>query len=354
MITLYPSVYAKFYEKYSTVVNGELKEYTHVYVTPEGTFLPGVTKWLTSVRNPEKAEKLQRINKYTLMYAAARGHIVHELCQRYDMFGDYDLCPSARPLVNGKYIVEDDGMVFQIDREKALIDAKHYLEIMGRFNVECIDVEYCVSNGTFASCIDCVYWSEEKHGFVLIDIKTTAEYHHEDVTDQLNIYRKWFLEQNPGAEVVGLYGIHLCERNNTWGSHECSVLPDDEVQSILDMMEWNSTHDKKDQKTWCTKVAPTATTNGIVAQSMVDEYYTMAKQVEAMNARMEQFKSFVKEKMQENGITSCDFGSFKFTLTPESESEVFDAAKFKKENPDLAKQYMKKQKRSAALRITLR
>lgn len=202
--------------------------------------------------------------------------------------------------------------------------------------------EYCVSLPTMASCIDCV-WEIDGEVY-LADIKTTYALDKEYLSWQLSIYAYMFEKQNPGLHVKGLYGVWLPKDISNSQIVTIDRKTDAEVEALIEAEVSGQQY----------AAVPVAKTNGIVAQSMVDEYYTMAKQVEAMNARMEQFKSFVKEKMQENGITSCDFGSFKFTLTPESESEVFDAAKFKKENPDLAKQYMKKQKRSAALRITLR
>ena len=310
MITLYPSVYAKFYEKYSTVVNGELKEYTHVYVTPDGDFLPGVTGMIKRQLFPKK---YGNVPEAVLAKAAERGSEIHHDCEL-------------------------------IDKENWFVSsyALEYKSLQRSVNASPVANEYCVSLPTMASCIDCV-WEIDGEVY-LADIKTTYALDKEYLSWQLSIYAYMFEKQNPGLHVKGLYGVWLPKDISKSQIVTIDRKSDAEVEALIEAEVSGQQY----------AAVPVEKTNGIVAQSMVEEYYTMAKQVEAMNARMEQFKSFVKDKMQENGITSCDFGSFKFTLTPESESEVFDAAKFKKENPDLAKQYMKKQKRSAALRITLR
>lgn len=310
MIKLKDSRFAKFYEKYSTVVDGELKEYTHVYVTPEGGFLPGVTGMIKKQLFPKKYGDVPAA---VLAAAAARGSFVHHNCECLDK-----------------------GMT------SACVEAMQYMQMRKELGMEPVANEYCVSLPTMASCIDCV-WSKDGEVY-LADIKTTYELDEEYLSWQLSIYAYMFEKQNPGLYVKGLYGVWLYK-----GQHDKTKVvtitrkSDAEVEALIDAEVSGRQY----------IAAPTSSHGQIVNPSLVEDFYNTYKMVEDMNERMELFKQNLKAKFEELGLKSYDFGKFKISYTPASESEVFDSAKFKKENPDIAKQYMKTQKRSASMRVTL-
>lgn len=319
MITLNESKYASFREVYVDQQTG--KEYNHVYVTPEGKFLPGVTGMIKRQLFPKKYGD---IPASVLARAAERGHAVHAMCEQSD-----------RMRMDGA----DDLDVILEARD----EASDYATMRHGLGMSPIANEYCVSLPTMASCIDCVW---EKDGDVyLADIKTTYELDEEYLSWQLSIYAYMFEKQNPGLSVKGLYGVWLykCQKDKT-KTVEIQRKPDADVEALIEAEANGETF----------SAVPQPNPNDIVAQSVVEDFYAMAKQVEQMNEQMQTFKDFVKKKMEEQGINSYDFGLFKISVTPESESDVFDSSRFKNENPETAKAYMKKQKRSASLRITLR
>ena len=343
------------YDRYTTVVGGELKTYHHVYVDEMGQFLPGITKMLTSVRNPEKADEFKAIPPYILYKAAARGHVVHELCQSYDMTGEYKLDPATRKVIDGVVYLNENGMDFSIDMADAMEDAQHYLSMRVDMGLSPVAMEYCVSNGVFASCIDCVHWSEDLQGYVLFDIKTTREYHDDDVRDQLNIYRMWF-EQTTGEKVVGMYGIHLCQRLQTWGAHEVEVLPDEEVEAILELMKWNYLHDESEYKTWRGVYGGplVAAPDQLMSTAKVEALYDMLVMLDEAKKRSEELKAALKTAMEMANITSWDAGRFKATISKPSTRKTFDSKAFQKDHPDLYEQYVKESAPSTSFKVTLR
>lgn len=321
MITLNESKYAKFYEKYDVVVDGVNQHYTHIYVTPEGGFLPGVTKM---IKNHLFPRKYNNIPESVLMAAADRGHKVHTACEGIDK------------IIRKEMILETGNPVMR--------EAIQYDMLRSKVGMFPLANEYCVSLPDMASCIDCVW---EKNGEVyLADIKTTYELDKEYLSWQLSLYAYMFELQNPDIKVKGLYGVWLYK-----GQEEKTKLveierkPDALIEKLLEC-ERNGVKYMQ---------APVAEgSQNIVAQSIVDEVYELLLAQSMIEERVEEFKKFVKGKMEEKGMPPGDFGKFRISYTKESTSMVFDSAKFKKENPELAEKYMKEQKRSASLRITLR
>ena len=69
------------------------------------------------------------------------------------------------------------------------------------YDLHYVASEYLVTDGeNFASAIDGIF-ADNEGNIYLVDYKTTATLHYDNVSLQLSIYAKWFEEQNPDLKV---------------------------------------------------------------------------------------------------------------------------------------------------------
>ena len=88
--------------------------------------------------------------------------------------------------------------------------------------------------------------------------------------------------------------------------------------------------------------------------SIINEFYTIEKQIKELKAKQDVLRPDLVDIMEDYNIKSWENELFKATYVGESTTEIFDSAKFKEENPEVAKHYMKESKRKASVRVTLK
>lgn len=150
-------------------------EETHQYFIGKKE-LKGVTGTLIKKAFPDT---YKNIPEYVLMKAAERGGLIHNTFETFCSIFDADLKQYPNPTVE---LLAFHSMLVAYDL--------HY-----------VASEYLVTDGeNFASAIDGIF-ADNEGNIYLVDYKTTATLHYDNVSLQLSIYAKWFEEQNPDLKV---------------------------------------------------------------------------------------------------------------------------------------------------------
>ena len=138
--------------------------------------LKGVTGTLIKKAFPDT---YKNIPESVLMKAAERGGLVHNTFETFCSIFDADIKQYPNPT--------EELLAFH--------------SMLVAYGLHYVASEYLVTDGeNFASAIDGVF-SDSEGNIYLVDYKTTATLHYDNVSLQLSIYAKWFEEQNPDLKV---------------------------------------------------------------------------------------------------------------------------------------------------------
>ena len=138
--------------------------------------LKGVTGTLIKKAFPDT---YKNIPESVLMKAAERGGLIHNTFETFCSIFDADLKQYPNPT--------EELLAFH--------------SMLVAYDLHYVASEYLVTDGeNFASAIDGIFADNEGYIY-LVDYKTTATLHYDNVSLQLSIYAKWFEEQNPDLKV---------------------------------------------------------------------------------------------------------------------------------------------------------
>lgn len=138
--------------------------------------LKGVTGTLIKKAFPDT---YKNIPESVLMKAAERGGLIHNTFETFCSIFDADLKQYPNPT--------EELLAFH--------------SMLVAYDLHYVASEYLVTDGeNFASAIDGIF-SDSEGNIYLVDYKTTATLHYDNVSLQLSIYAKWFEEQNPNLKV---------------------------------------------------------------------------------------------------------------------------------------------------------
>ena len=138
--------------------------------------LKGVTGTLIKKAFPDT---YKNIPESVLMKAAERGGLIHNTFETFCSIFDADLKQYPNPT--------EELLAFH--------------SMLVAFDLHYVASEYFVTDGeNFASAIDGIF-ADKEGNIYLVDYKTTATLHYDNVSLQLSIYAKWFEEQNPDLKV---------------------------------------------------------------------------------------------------------------------------------------------------------
>lgn len=311
---------------------------------------------------------------YAIPRAGSRGTAVHRAIQTYDELG----VKQPIQIVRTTYGCDKRGNLRCVDE---VWDVSYQLEAYIRHlnGFKALANELTVSdNVRFASQIDNVWLNEQTGGIWLVDTKTNnlsvyplCGYYvrnyfsnaedalKEYLSWQLSIYAVLFESENPGYKVEGL---------------ACNWLRED------DAALWEIVRKPTELVMELLKAEPVFTDNGvlyfhpdpsifrvdnqsiiqqdepksIVERKVVDYFTSLLKQEKELKKKIEEARSALSAAMEQHNVKSYDFGSFCATLTTESVAETFDSSRFKKENPELYKEYLKKTKRKSGITVKLK
>lgn len=138
--------------------------------------LKGVTGTLIKKAFPDT---YKNIPESVLMKAAERGGLIHNTFETFCSIFDADLKQYPNPT--------EELLAFH--------------SMLVAYDLRYVASEYLVTDGeNFASAIDGIF-ADKEGNIYLVDYKTTATLHYDNVSLQLSIYAKWFEEQNPDLKV---------------------------------------------------------------------------------------------------------------------------------------------------------
>lgn len=138
--------------------------------------LKGVTGTLIKKAFPDT---YKNIPESVLMKAAERGGLIHNTFETFCSIFDVDLKQYPNPT--------EELLAFH--------------SMLVAYDLHYVASEYLVTDGeNFASAIDGIF-ADNEGNIYLVDYKTTATLHYDNVSLQLSIYAKWFEEQNPDLKV---------------------------------------------------------------------------------------------------------------------------------------------------------
>ena len=138
--------------------------------------LKGVTGTLIKKAFPDT---YKNIPEAVLKKAAERGGLIHNTFETFCSIFDADIKKYPNPTEE--------------------LQAFHSMLVA--FDLHYVASEYLVTDGeNFASAIDGIF-ADKEGNIYLVDYKTTATLHYDNVSLQLSIYAKWFEEQNPDLKV---------------------------------------------------------------------------------------------------------------------------------------------------------
>lgn len=157
------------------VPNVTFIEETHQYFIGKKE-LKGVTGTLIKKAFPDT---YKNIPESVLMKAAERGGLIHNTFETFCSIFDADIKQYPNPTEE--------------------LQAFHSMLVA--YDLHYVASEYLVTDGeNFASAIDGIF-ADNEGNIYLVDYKTTATIHYDNVSLQLSIYAKWFEEQNPDLKV---------------------------------------------------------------------------------------------------------------------------------------------------------
>jgi hypothetical protein len=278
--------------------------------------LKGITSTFVKRINPDEYKD---VDENLLKERAAYGHSVHDMIE---------FCLDNE--------VESDAVEWGLYRE--LVTGK---------GIACIAQEYIVTDGErYASPIDLVY--EREDGTVLLaDVKTNYAPPLEKATVQLSWYKRQFERMNPGLKVSGLAVIWLrddAKRGPLNGWYDVKPWSDEMLDALIQC--------DIDDKPW----APIAAAWGdfpVLFAQVEEEVARIEIALKAAKERQEELRKGLYDKMSEYDIKSFTGERVKLTRVLPTTSKSFDSTRFKKEHPDLYKEYVKETEKSGSLRVTL-
>lgn len=283
-------------------------EHSYIYNDKQ---LSGITSIL---RKHLFAEKYDGIPEYILQKAAENGNKIHFDLQTFDLFGE-------------------------INTEKQ----REYGDIIQKNNIKVIDNEYIVTDFEhFATAIDKVAMIDDK--IYLIDVKNTFKIDFDYLSWQLSICKYLFNCVNPDLKVEGLKCI--------WTKNKVQLLDikeidREEVVALLDAEINGNMYFRKD-----TAIIPTQKEQE--ALTIIKEINEIAQKIEYLKIIEADYKANIESIFTELGIESWETEFFTIKKTKDYEKETFDTTAFKIENPELAKNYIKKTKVKGSIKTKLK
>lgn len=279
----------------------------------DGIQLQGITGVIKEKLFPDE---YAGVSDEVLRKAAERGHAIHSALMLFDEAG-----------------IETDGSA-ELATYKAERDLHGW---MGNH----VASEYLVTDGfRYASAIDKVYGGEDNESVILADIKTTYKLNEEYVSWQLSVYAEMFEAQNPGLKVSALYAIWV--RGDKGKVVEVQRKSAEQVSCLL----YGDTALQR---------ADEADADSLPA--MLEAERKMIKLKEAYDsaaAAYERMKDGIQKIMRAAGAKKYEGRLLTVTRTSDSERETFDTKRFKAENAELYKKYVRRSVSRGTIRIAVK
>lgn len=299
----------------------EFDELTHSYYLGD-TLLTGIT---TLMANQGLSADYSDIPEDVLQDAAKRGTSVHNLFEAYD---------NGEPAIPmDVYSDFDENRKIQTKEEQ-----KELLDAYKKLGLKVIQSEFLVSDGvSVASFIDKVLETDEENTVDLGDVKTSADFHREPTAWQLSFYAYLFELLNPGIRVRKLIGIHA--RNGKVKNIELQRKPVEDCIGYIEAEKNGTIYIP--ESTGFTADMVLSSEDLAVFTKMEEAARVYNDLLARMKEKMDAINQKLYDFMLSNDIDELPIEGGVVKLKRPFISERFDTAKFKKEHPDMVKQYIK-------------
>lgn len=289
-------------------------EDTHKYFLGDKE-LRGITGTLISKAFPNTYKD---IPESVLRKAAERGSVVH---QTFELFNT----------VFGSDINQWVG-----ERTPELLAFNDMLTTYGLRHVES---EYMVTDGeNFASAIDGVF-ADGEDGIYIVDYKTTAKLHYDNVSLQLSIYAKWFERLNPSLKVKRI--VCMWFKNGQSKFQPLPRVSDEKIDELI-----KAYLDEDSDYKYVVDVPEEFS-------SVEQEYSLLTARIDALKLRQDELKQQMMQMMEKDGKKSIKTDTGSYTFIPASTKKTFDTKLFKDTEPEHYEHYLKETETKAQIRIKL-
>lgn len=276
--------------------------------------LKGVTGTLIKKAFPDT---YKNIPESVLMKAAERGGLIHNTFETFCSIFDADINKYPNPTE----------------------ELRAFYDMLISFGLHYVASEYLVTDGeNFASAIDGIF-ADDEGNIYLVDYKTTATLHYDNVSLQLSIYAKWFEEQNPGLKVKEI----VCMWFNK-GHSKFQPLPRVADEQIDELINAYLTDDADYQY----KVEVPEQFS-----SLEQEYRLITARIDAMKIVQDDLKEKIMKMMEDNKQKSIKTNIGTYSYVAATTKKTFDTKLFKDSEPDHYEYYLKETATKPSLRIKL-
>lgn len=276
--------------------------------------LKGVTGTLIKKAFPDT---YKNIPDYVLMKAAERGGLIHNTFETFCSIFDADINKYPNPTE----------------------ELQAFSDMLVSYGLHYIASEYLVTDGeNFASAIDGIF-ADNEGNIYLVDYKTTATLHYDNVSLQLSIYAKWFEEQNPDLKVKEI--VCMWFKN---GQSKFQPLPRVSDEQIDELIYAYLTNDADYQY----KVEVPEQFS-----ALEQEYRLITARIDAMKIVQDGLKEKIMKMMEANKQKSIKTNIGTYSYVAATTKKTFDTKLFKDTEPDHYEFYLKDTTTKPSIRIKL-
>lgn len=295
------------------VPNVTFIEETHQYFIGKKE-LKGVTGTLIKKAFPDT---YKNIPESVLKKAAERGGLIHNTFETFCSIFDADIKQYPNPTEE--------------------LQAFHNMLVS--FGLHYVASEYLVTDGeNFASAIDGIF-ADDEGNIYLVDYKTTATLHYDNVSLQLSIYAKWFEEQNPDLKVKEI--VCMWFKN---GQSKFQPLPRVADYQIDDLIAAYLADDAEYQY----KVEVPEQFS-----ALEQEFRLITARVDALKIKQDELKDKIMKMMEDNKQKSIKTQFASYSYVAATTKKTFDTKLFKDTEPEHYEYYLKETTTKPSIRIKL-
>lgn len=288
-------------------------EETHQYFIGKKE-LKGVTGTLIKKAFPDT---YKNIPESVLKKAAERGGLIHNTFETFCSIFDADIKQYPNPTEE--------------------LQAFHSMLVA--YDLHYVASEYLVTDGeNFASAIDGIF-ADNEGNIYLVDYKTTATLHYDNVSLQLSIYAKWFEEQNPDLKVKEI--VCMWFKN---GQSKFQPLPRVADYQIDDLIAAYLADDAEYQY----KVEVPEQFS-----ALEQEFRLITARVDALKIKQDELKEKIMKMMEDNKQKSVKTQFASYSYVAATTKKTFDTKLFKDTEPDHYEHYLKETTTKPSIRIKL-
>lgn len=276
-------------------------EETHQYFIGKKE-LQGVTGTLIKKAFPDT---YKNIPESVLKKAAERGGLIHNTFETFCSIFDADIKQYPNPTEE--------------------LQAFHSMLVA--YDLHYVASEYLVTDGeNFASAIDGIF-ADSEGNIYLVDYKTTATLHYDNVSLQLSIYAKWFEEQNPDLKVKEI--VCMWFKNGQSKFQPLPRVSDEQIDELInaylaDDAEYQYKVEVPEQ-----------------FSALEQEFRLITARVDALKIKQDELKEKIMKMMEDNKQKSVKTQFASYSYVAATTKKTFDTKLFKDTEPDHYEHYLK-------------